>query len=145
MINTKERKIRETGTPALLCFKPEERPAGCRITSVINMKYLGAGKTCIFFHNWNLSQNLLEGKHPSLPSTWMVNLYINFSYKMAKKMIRVRARPPFPCLRRGFVQQPKLLTPKGIDTSRHSPFTMALCLNGIKIFRLKRGMHLDTE
>ena len=42
---------------------------------------------------------------------------------MAKKMIRVRARPPFPYLRRGFVRQPKLLTPKGIDTSRHGPFT----------------------
>ena len=25
----------EAGKPALLCFKPEERPTGCRITSFI--------------------------------------------------------------------------------------------------------------
>jgi len=42
----------ETGTPALLCFKPEERPADCRITSVINMKYQGTGCTCIFSHTY---------------------------------------------------------------------------------------------
>lgn len=133
MINTKERKIRETGTPALLCFKPEERPAGCRITSVINMKYLGAGKTCIFFHNWNLSQNLLEGKHPSLPSTWMVNLYINFSYKMAKKMIRVRARPPFLHLRPGLC----------IDRSRRRPFTLDTMIGLYKNLSLEKRQLID--
>jgi len=47
---------------------------------------------------------------------------------MAKKMIRVRARPSFPCLRRGFVRQPKLLTLKGIDTSRHGPFTIGITI-----------------
>ena len=31
------KKIREAGTPALLCFEPEEQPTGCRITSFINM------------------------------------------------------------------------------------------------------------
>lgn len=133
MINTKERKIRETGTPALLCFKPEERPAGCRITSVINMKYLGAGKTCIFFHNWNLSQNLLEGKHPSLPSTWMVNLYINFSYKMAKKMIRVRARPPFLHLGPGLC----------IDRSRRRPFTLDTMIGLYKNLSLEKRQLID--
>ena len=40
------------------------------------------------------------------------------------KIIRVRAIPPFLCLRRGFVQQQKLLTSKGIDASRRSPFTI---------------------
>ena len=55
---------REAGTPALLRFKPEELPAGCRITSVINM------------------------------------------------IIRVRARPPFPCLMPGL----------DINRSRHRPF-----------------------
>lgn len=35
---TEKRMIREAGTPALLRFKPEELPAGCRITSVINIK-----------------------------------------------------------------------------------------------------------
>jgi len=38
MISVKEKRIQEAGTPALLCFKPEELPADCRITSVINIK-----------------------------------------------------------------------------------------------------------
>ena len=36
--------------------------------------------------------------------------------------IRVRAIPPFLHLKRGFVQQQKLLTIKGIDAIRRSPF-----------------------
>ena len=51
---------------------------------------------------------------------------------MAKKMIRVRAKPPFPCLRRGFVRQRKLLTPKGIDASRHGPFTLVTMISWYK-------------
>ena len=42
---------------------------------------------------------------------------------MAKIKIRVRAKPPFLCLRHGFVQQLMLLTTKGINVSRYSPFT----------------------
>ena len=45
----------------------------------------GAGRTCIFFHNWRLSQHRLGGKHPSLPDSSMCSLYINISYKMAFK------------------------------------------------------------
>ena len=72
----------------------------------------GTGSTCIFFHNWYLSQYRLEGKHPSLPSNWMHSLYINFSYKMVEiEIIGVRARPPFPCLRPGL----------DINRSRHRP------------------------
>lgn len=33
--NLKEEMTQETGTPALLCFKSEEQPADCRITSII--------------------------------------------------------------------------------------------------------------
>lgn len=73
-INEEIKMIQEAGTPALLCFEPEELPTGCRITSFINMK------------------------------------------------IRVKAKPPFLCLRHGFVQQLMLLTMKGINVSRHSPF-----------------------
>lgn len=64
---------------------------------------------------------------------------------MAKKMIRVRARPPFPCLRRGFVRQRKLLTPKGIDTSQHGPFTEAVTILHYKNLSLKRGMKIEQE
>ena len=42
------------------------------------------------------------------------------------EMIRVRARPPFLCLRHGFVQQLMLLTMKGINVSRHRPFTNSM-------------------
>lgn len=64
---------------------------------------------------------------------------------MAKKIIRVRAKPPFPYLRRGFVQQPKLLTPKGIDASRHGPFTIANRNDDYIKLSFKRGIKLDTE
>jgi len=74
----------------------------------------GTGNTCIFSHNLHLSQCMLEGKHPSLPIYWMPNLYINFSSKMAKKIIRVRAEPPFLHLRPGL----------DINRSRRRPFTL---------------------
>lgn len=35
--NARNKVIQETGTPALLYFKPEERPTDCRITSFIKM------------------------------------------------------------------------------------------------------------
>lgn len=58
---------------------------------------------------------------------------------MTKKMIRVRARPSFPCLRRGFVRQLSLLTPKGIDASQHGPFTVISMLNLYKNVAVEMG------
>ena len=86
MIGIKEKRIQETGTPALLRFKPEERPAGCRITSVINMSYRGTGYTCIFSHNLHFSQCMLEGKHPSSTVGVMQFPYKNLSFKRGMKL-----------------------------------------------------------
>lgn len=102
MNHQEQKMIREAGTPALLCFKPEEQPTGCRITSFINMKNLGAGNTCIFFHNYlktlcfqvpknpsgffrtYFSQYALEGKHPS--SMCIVHIYyLNLSLKVSEE------------------------------------------------------------
>ena len=54
----------------------------------------------------------------------MSSMQTGFRGFLFKEIIRVRAEPPFLCLRRGFVQQQKPLTAKGIDAIRHSPFTM---------------------
>lgn len=84
MNHQEQKMIREAGTPALLCFKPEEQPTDCRITSFINMKNLGAGNTCIFFHNIYLSQHALEGKHPSSVCI-LFNHYLNLSLKFSEE------------------------------------------------------------
>jgi len=44
------------------------------------------------------------------------------------RMIRVRARPPFPCLRPGL----------GIDRSRHGPFTLVIMISWYKKFSVEK-------
>ncbi len=51
------------------------------------------------------------------------NMYLNvLNISNYKNRIQVKAKPPFPCLRHGFVQQQKLLTFEGINVIQHSPF-----------------------
>ena len=72
---------------------------------------------------------------------------INILYKVHRflfkrtKRIRVGAKPSFLCLRRGFVQQQKLLTTKGIYASRHSPFISIIDLIEYINLSLKNENH----
>ena len=47
---------------------------------------------------------------------------------LKEKMIKVRAGPPFPCLRPGL----------GIDRSRHGPFTLIMMISWYKKFSVKK-------
>ncbi len=132
MNKIKEKRIQETGTPALLHFKPAERPTGCRITSVINRINQGAGRTCIFFHNWNLSQNLLEGKHPSSTYCTKFDLFINFvDFKAQKKMIRGTSHSNVVCA----YSEPS----RCFLTVSTAPFTSCNMLGSYKNLSVKRG------
>ena len=64
---------------------------------------------------------------------------------MAEIKIRVRAKPSFPCLRRGFVQQRMLLTRKGIDAIRHGPFTAAIMISLYKNVSVKNGLRYRSR